>query len=91
MTVSEEKAAEMEALVRELNRYAYEYYVNDNPVISDKEYDELYDRLVAMEKETGIVLPDSPTQRIGDIVLTKFEKYTHREKLWSLDKAKKFQ
>ncbi|MHC1720548.1 MAG: NAD-dependent DNA ligase LigA [Clostridiaceae bacterium] len=90
MAVSGEKAAEITALVNELNRHAYEYYVKDNPIISDKEYDALYDKLVALEKETGVVLPDSPTQRVGDLVLSKFAKYTHKEKLWSLDKAQNF-
>jgi len=90
MAVSEEKSVEIKALINELNRYAYEYYVRDNPIISDKEYDVLYDKLISLEKETGLVLPDSPSQRVGDVVLSKFEKYKHKEKLWSLDKAQNF-
>ncbi|WP_373898041.1 NAD-dependent DNA ligase LigA [Haloimpatiens sp. FM7315] len=74
-------------LVDSLNKKAYEYYVLDNPSTSDKEYDKLYDELVKLEKETGEVLPYSPTQRVGDVILPKFEKYTHKGKLWSLDKA----
>lgn len=77
----------MEALVEELNRYAYEYYSLDNPTISDKEYDLKYDELVSLEKELGIVLPYSPTVRVGDTILEGFSKYTHKAKLWSLDKA----
>ena len=63
---------EMEQLVELLNKYAYEYYVLDAPTISDGEYDRLYDRLVKLEKEKGIVLPQSPTQRVGDKVLEGF-------------------
>jgi len=90
MEVSKEKREEMQELVGKLNQYAFEYYVQDNPVISDKEYDALYDRLVGLEKETGVTLPDSPTQRVGDMVLSKFNKYTHKAKLWSMDKAQSF-
>lgn len=74
-------------IISELNKYAYEYYALDNPTVSDKEYDKKYDELVKLEKESGIVLPYSPTQRVGDTVLTDFQKYTHKAKLWSLDKA----
>ncbi|EPY07889.1 NAD-dependent DNA ligase LigA [Paenibacillus alvei TS-15] len=77
----------MEQLVAELHRYNYHYYTLDNPVVSDKEYDKLYDELVALEKETGIVLPDSPTQRVGGDLLKGFEPHRHLSRLWSLDKA----
>ena len=80
-------AKRMKELVEELNIYANEYYVSDNPSISDKEYDVKYDELVALEKELGQILPLSPSQRIGDGVLPEFSKYTHKAKLWSLDKA----
>ena len=56
---------EMPKLVDLLNEYAYRYYVLDDPAVSDAEYDRLYDELADMEKETGTVLPDSPTQRVG--------------------------
>lgn len=55
----------MEELVKILNKYAYEYYVLDNPTVSDKEYDKLYDELVKLEKEEGRTLFDSPTKRVG--------------------------
>ncbi|MCY9542865.1 NAD-dependent DNA ligase LigA [Paenibacillus alvei] len=77
----------MEQLVAELQRYNHYYYTLDNPVVSDKEYDKLYDELVALEKETGIVLPDSPTQRVGGGLLKGFEPHRHLSRLWSLDKA----
>ncbi len=75
------------SLVEELNKYAHEYYVLDNPSISDKEYDKKYDELVQLEKETGLMLPYSPTQRVGDRILVQFEKYQHKGPLWSLDKS----
>ncbi|MBW6410524.1 NAD-dependent DNA ligase LigA [Clostridium weizhouense] len=74
-------------LVEKLNRYSYEYYVLDNPSVSDKDYDKEYYELQELEKETGYILPYSPTLRIGDVVLEGFSKYTHKAKLWSLDKA----
>lgn len=77
----------MEKLAEELNRWAYEYYTLDKPSVSDREYDEKYYELVKLEKESGIVLPYSPTQRVGDVILPEFEKYTHKASLWSLDKA----
>lgn len=78
-------------LVEQLNNYSYEYYVLDNPSVTDKEYDKIYDELKSLEKETGFILPYSPTLRVGDIVLDGFEKYTHKTKLWSLDKAQSIQ
>ena len=77
----------MHELVKQLNDYAYRYYVLDDPIISDGEYDRLYDELVALEKRSGVVLPDSPTIRVGDKPLSKFEQVHHRGKLFSLDKC----
>lgn len=82
---------EMQNLVKELNFHAEQYYKFDNPVISDGEYDKLYDRLVALEKETGFVLPDSPTRRVGDDVLKEFKQYRHTHKLYSLDKCQSYE
>lgn len=80
---------EMRELVDLLNKYAYEYYVKDAPTVSDKEYDELYDKLVKAEKETGTVLFDSPTRRVGGEPVSAFKKHRHIERLYSLDKATK--
>ena len=85
-----DKKIRIEELVELLNKYAYEYYSLDNPSVSDKEYDIKYDELRALEEETGYVLPYSPTQRVGDVVLQGFNKYTHKARLWSLDKAQSF-
>lgn len=85
--MGEDKHNRMLELVKELNKYAYEYYVLDNPTISDKEYDKRYDELRILEIELNEVLPYSPTLRVGDTVLDEFKKYRHRAPLWSLDKA----
>jgi DNA ligase (NAD+) len=77
----------MKKLIEELNKYSYEYYVLDNPSISDKEYDKKYDQLLKLEEESKIVFSNSPTQRIGDAILPEFNKYTHKAPLLSLDKA----
>ena len=78
---------EMREAVDTLNRWAREYYVEDNPTVSDKQYDELYDKLVKAEKQSGVVLPDSPTRRVGGEPVSAFEKHKHIERLYSLDKA----
>ncbi|MFI2859215.1 NAD-dependent DNA ligase LigA [Paenibacillus sp. JSM ZJ436] len=78
---------QMEKLIAELNNYNYHYYTLDEPLISDKEYDAMYDRLISLEQESGIVLPDSPTQRVGGEILKGFAPHRHLAPLWSLDKA----
>ena len=77
----------MKKLVEKLNDYAYRYYVLDEPVVADAEYDRLYDELVAMEKETGVVLENSPTRRVGGAPLSKFVSIKHLGRLYSLDKC----
>ena len=77
----------MRALVDRLNETAYQYYVLDDPTISDKEWDALYDELTALERETGVRLPDSPTRRVGAPPLSAFEQHRHLSRLWSMDKA----
>ena len=65
-------------LVEVLNKYAYEYYVLDNPTVSDYEYDMLYRELENLESgNPEMVLPHSPTQRVGDTVIKKFAEVTH--------------
>ncbi|MEJ8751808.1 NAD-dependent DNA ligase LigA [Lagierella sp. ICN-221743] len=77
----------IEELVKQLNDYNYHYYTLDEPIVSDGEYDKLYDELVKLEHETGIILPESPTQRVGGELLEGFVKHTHLAPLYSLDKA----
>ena len=86
-----DKIERIKELVEKLNRYSYEYYSLDSPSVTDKEYDEKYYELQDLENETGYVLPYSPTLRVGDIVLDGFNKYTHKARLWSLDKAQTLQ
>ena len=78
----------MEELVKLLNQYAKEYYELDNPTVSDAEYDALYDELVMLEKFGGLVLPDSPTRRVGGKTNEGFKQIKHKERLYSLDKTK---
>lgn len=77
----------MEQLVEQLNQYNYHYYTLDQPLVSDKEYDLLYDELTALETQTGVTLPDSPTVRVGGELLQGFKPHRHLASLWSLDKA----
>ncbi|QQT90908.1 NAD-dependent DNA ligase LigA [Peptoniphilus harei] len=81
------KIKEMEDLIKEIDKLNYHYYTLDDPLLSDAEYDKLYDRLVNLENESGTVLSYSPTTRVGGAVLSKFEKHTHLGKLYSMDKA----
>ena len=78
---------EMEKLVGELNVYSHEYYVMDAPTVSDAVFDKKYDELVQLEKDTGVILPGSPTQRVGDGILLGFKKVVHKRPLLSLNKA----
>lgn len=77
----------MQALVEEINKNNYLYYTMDEPAISDAEYDALYAKLIELEEQTGTVLPHSPTQRVGGVLLKGFEPHRHLSRLWSLDKA----
>lgn len=81
----------MEELVNLLNKYSYYYYVLDNPIVSDKEFDKLYDELITLENETGIILENSPTKRVGGEILSGFEKFTHKTPLLSLNKSTTFE
>ena len=80
----------MEQLVEELNRAAYAYYVEDREIMSNYEYDAKYDELLALEQETGIVLPNSPTQTAGAgyQAVSKLQKSEHEFPALSLDKTK---
>lgn len=76
----------IEQLVNELNEHARKYYVEDNPTISDYDYDMLYRELEELETANpDLILPFSPTQRVGDRVLSEFEKVTHSVQMQSLN------
>lgn len=86
-----DKLDEMKSLIEEIEKHNHNYYVLDNPTISDSEYDKLYYRLVDLEKETGVTLPYSPTLRVGDVVLDGFTKKRHEVPLYSLNKVRDFE
>ena len=78
----------MKELVELLNQYAYEYYTKDAPSVSDSEYDQLYRELVELETaHPDEILPESPTHRVGGVVLKGFTKYQHQYPLYSLQDA----
>jgi DNA ligase (NAD+) len=76
-------------LVEELNRHRHMYY-NEEPEISDAEYDAMYDELEQLERETGLIMSNSPTQTVGAPVLSGLSKVTHPIQLLSLDKTKDY-
>lgn len=86
--MQQEKKDRLNYLVEFLNKCCDEYYNNNNPTLSDAEYDALFDELVALEKETGIVLAHSPTQRAGYEAKSSLEKVMHKIPLLSLAKTK---
>ncbi len=76
----------IELLTNLLNKAAVDYYSYDNPSMSDFEYDNLYRELVTLENENpSLVMSNSPTRRVGDKVLDKFEKVSHKVKMMSID------
>ncbi len=78
---------EMYDLIEKLNMYGDKYYGADAPIISDKEYDALYDKLVSLESLLGVMLPNSPTQKVGGAMLPVFGSHTHKGRLYSLAKS----
>lgn len=78
----------MKKLVKVLNDASYAYYGKDNPIMSDKEYDDLYDELLKLEEETGCVLAGSPTQKVQGYVLDGFKKIVHSKPMLSANKTK---
>lgn len=75
-------------LILILNKASDVYYNSENPIMTDYEWDNLYDELVKLEEETGVVYPNSPTQQVGYEVKTKLEKVTHSHPMLSLGKTK---
>ncbi|MBR0147239.1 MAG: NAD-dependent DNA ligase LigA [Eubacterium sp.] len=78
----------MKELVRILSEASRAYYMEDREIMSNFEYDKLYDELLALEKETGVVLSDSPTQKVGYEVVSSLPKEPHPSPMLSLDKTK---
>ena len=78
----------MQDLVQQLNKAAAVYYQGTDEIMSNYDYDCLYDELAALEKDTGIILAGSPTQRVGYEVLSELPKETHAAPMLSLDKQR---
>jgi DNA ligase (NAD+) len=80
--------ARIDELVALLNKYNYEYHTLDNPTVSDQEYDALLHELIKLEEDNpNLKREDSPTVRVGDVILDKFEKITHDVPMMSLSNA----
>lgn len=86
-----EDAAKVTALVAKLNRYRHEYYNLAAPSVSDAVYDHLFDELQELEKRTGIILSNSPTQTVGAVPVSSLKKVKHSIPLLSLDKTKQME
>ena len=83
-----DKIKRLKELTEQLNRYRDSYYNNSESLISDKQYDDLFDELQSLEEETGIVMSNSPTNTVGYEVKSKLEKVKHSHPMLSLNKTK---
>jgi DNA ligase (NAD+) len=83
-----DKIKVMKELVYQLNEAGKSYYQEDKEIMSNLEYDTLYDRLIALEEETGTILSNSPTIHVGYDILSELPKERHEESMLSLDKTK---
>ncbi len=83
-----DKIKRIQELVKQLNEYRDSYYNEARPVVSDAAYDKLFDELSELEKETGVVYANSPTQTVGYVVKSELEKVKHSHPMLSLDKTK---
>ena len=84
----EEAKDRVEELVEALNQHSHDYYVMDAPTISDREYDLLYRELIELEETyPELVKQDSPTQRVGDGLISGFSKVEHSSRMLSLENA----
>ena len=77
----------MDELIRKLNEASAAYYTGQGEVMSDAEWDRLYDELSRLEKETGVQMENSPTRRVGAEPLKAFQSHRHLNRLWSMDKV----
>lgn len=82
------KLEQMKALVKKLHKASIAYYQYDEPIYTDKHYDEMYDELDKLEKETGTILSGSPTQKVQGFILDGLEKQKHSKPMLSAEKTK---
>ena len=83
-----DKINRLKELTEQLNHYRDSYYNNSESLVSDKQYDDLFDELQLLEQETGIIMSNSPTNTVGYEVKSKLEKVKHSHPMLSLDKTK---
>ena len=83
-----DKIKRLKELTKQLNHYRDTYYNNSESLISDKQYDDLFDELKSLEEETGVTMSNSPTRTVGYEVKSKLEKVKHSHPMLSLDKTK---
>ena len=83
-----DKVKKIKELTEQLQKASYAYYGRDNPIMSDKEYDDLYDELSKLEAESEYVLAGSPTQKVQGYVLDGFSKVEHSKPMLSANKTK---
>lgn len=86
-----DKLDKLKNLIERINELDYHYYTLDSPLLSDGEYDKIYNELVSLQKELDFIPEDSPTNRVGGQILEKFEKHYHITRLLSQDKAQSYQ
>lgn len=86
-----DKTARMKELIPLLNEAGKAYYQEDREILSNYEYDRLYDELLALEKDTGITLAGSPTVSVGYEALNELPKEAHESPMLSLDKTKEIE
>lgn len=86
--MNDSKTNRMKELVDILNKASEAYYAKDTEIMSNYEYDKLYDELVALEKETGITMSGSPTVNVGYAAVAELPKESHASPMLSLDKTK---
>ena len=84
----ETKIQRMKELIPVLKEAGKAYYQESREIMSNFEYDRLYDELTSLEEETGVILSGSPTQQVGYEVLSELPKETHEAPMLSLDKTK---
>ena len=83
-----DKIKRIKELINQLNDASYAYYAKDNPIMSDKQYDDLYDELSELESSTGIILAGSPTQKVQGYVIDSLKKVKHSKPMLSANKTK---
>ena len=83
-----DKIKRIKELINQLNDASYAYYAKDNPIMSDKQYDDLYDELSELESSTGIILAGSPTQKVQGYVVDSLNKVKHSKPMLSANKTK---